>query len=90
MGIYQRHERKYVISRILDELGYRIHIENEIMKIIRGALIMKAENIPTNLYMLLGVTLQEVDASFDFAMALKTWTYVRMRPKDSLCQNPCL
>ncbi|KAL5852379.1 hypothetical protein ACOSQ3_007497 [Xanthoceras sorbifolium] len=47
----------------LDDLGCKTHIENGIMKIVRGALVvMKAEKISANLYMLTGETLQEADS----------------------------
>ena len=42
----------------LDELGCKTHIENGIMKIVRGALVViKGEKIAANLYMLKGETL---------------------------------
>ncbi|KAG2399616.1 Retrovirus-related Pol polyprotein from transposon TNT 1-94 Protease [Vigna angularis] len=48
----------------LDDLGCKIHIEGGILKMVKGNLIvMKAEKIAVNLYMLLGDTLQEADAS---------------------------
>lgn len=48
----------------MDELGYRTYIENETIKIVKGELIvMKVEKIPTNLYIFLRETLQEVDVS---------------------------
>ena len=44
-------------------LGCKIHVENEIIKIARGALVLlKAEKIEANLFMLKRETLQEVDA----------------------------
>ena len=44
----------------LDNLGCKTHIENGNMKIVKGALVvMKAEKITTNLYMLKGETLEE-------------------------------
>ncbi|TXG73741.1 hypothetical protein EZV62_002320 [Acer yangbiense] len=47
----------------LDNLGCKTQIENEILQIVRGALVvMKAEKITSNLYMLKGETLQEVDS----------------------------
>lgn len=47
----------------LDSLGCRTHVENGVMKIVRGALvIMKAEKIATNLFMLEGETLPEANA----------------------------
>ena len=46
----------------MDNHGYKTHVENEIMKIVKGALIlMKAEKIGVNLFMLKGETLYEVD-----------------------------
>ena len=61
---------------VLDDLRCRVEIENRIMKIIRGALLLiKAQKIAANLYMLLGKTLQEVktcvaleDSSEKYAM----------------------
>ena len=48
----------------LDDLGCKFHIEGGILKVSKGALVvMKAEKISANLYMLLGDTLQEADAS---------------------------
>ena len=47
----------------MDNYGYKIHVENEIMKIVKGALVLiKAEKISANLFMLKGETLQEADA----------------------------
>ncbi|KAH9689170.1 Integrase catalytic domain-containing protein [Citrus sinensis] len=47
----------------MDSHGYKTHVENGIMKIVKGALVlMKAEKIGANLYMLKGETLQEADA----------------------------
>ena len=41
----------------LDDLGYEFHVEEGIMKVIRGALaVMKAEEIVVNLYMLHGLS----------------------------------
>ena len=48
----------------LDNLGFKTHIEGGILKVVKGSLmIMKAEKMVANLYMLLGDTLQEVKAS---------------------------
>ena len=45
----------------LDDLGCKTHIEDGIMKVIKGAhVIMKAEKIAVNLYMLSRDTLQEM------------------------------
>ena len=42
----------------IDSLGCKTHVENGIMKIVRGALVvMKVEKITTNLFMLKGETL---------------------------------
>jgi len=42
----------------LDELGFKTHIEGGILKVIKGALVvMRAEKIAANLYMLVGDTL---------------------------------
>ncbi|KAH9647728.1 hypothetical protein KPL70_025300 [Citrus sinensis] len=47
----------------MDSHGYKTHVENGIMKIVKGELVlMKAEKIGANLFMLKGETLQEVDA----------------------------
>ena len=47
----------------LDELACKTHIENRIMKIVRGMLVViKREKIATNLYMFKGETLQEADS----------------------------
>jgi len=47
----------------LDELGFKTHIEGGILKVIKGALVvMRAEKIAANLYMLVGDTLQEAEA----------------------------
>ncbi|KAH9680516.1 hypothetical protein KPL71_026569 [Citrus sinensis] len=47
----------------LDSHGYKTHVENGIMKIIKGALVlMKAEKNGANLFMFKGETLQEADA----------------------------
>ncbi|KAH9741648.1 hypothetical protein KPL70_002701 [Citrus sinensis] len=46
----------------MDSNGYKTHVENGIMKIIKGALVlMKAEKIGANLLMLKGETLHEAD-----------------------------
>lgn len=48
----------------LDDLGFKMESENKVMKIIKGELvIMKAEKIAANLYLLKGETLQEGEAS---------------------------
>ncbi|KAH9671607.1 hypothetical protein KPL70_017434 [Citrus sinensis] len=47
----------------MDSHGYKTHVENGIMKIVKGALVlMKAEKIGANLFMLKGETLHEADA----------------------------
>ena len=46
----------------MDNHEYKIHVENGIIKIVKGALVlMKAEKIGANLFMLKRETLQEVD-----------------------------
>jgi len=46
---------------LLDELGFKTHIEGVVLKVIKGALmVMRAEKIAVNIYMLVGDTLQEV------------------------------
>ena len=48
----------------LDNSGCKIHIQDGIMKIVKGAFVMmKAEKIAANLYMLKGETQQEGEAS---------------------------
>ena len=48
----------------LDSISCKTHMENEIIKIVKGALIlMKAEKIAANMYMLNGEILQDADAS---------------------------
>ncbi|KAH9679836.1 hypothetical protein KPL71_026295 [Citrus sinensis] len=47
----------------MDSHGYKTHVENGIMKIVKGTLVlMKAEKIGANLFMFKGETLQEADA----------------------------
>ncbi|KAK0601704.1 hypothetical protein LWI29_026705 [Acer saccharum] len=47
----------------VDDLGCKTQIENGILKIVRGVLVvMKAEKITSNLYMFKGETLQEADS----------------------------
>ena len=47
----------------LDDLECKTHIEGGVLKVVKGALVViKAEKIGVNLYMLLGDTLQEADA----------------------------
>ncbi|KAH9734074.1 Integrase catalytic domain-containing protein [Citrus sinensis] len=47
----------------IDNHGCKTHVENGIIKIVKGALVlMKAEKIGANLFMLKGETLQEADA----------------------------
>ena len=42
----------------MDSHGYKTHVENEIMKIVKGALVlMKAKKIGANLFILKGETL---------------------------------
>ena len=56
--------KKNLLSlRLMDSHEYKTHVENEIMKIVKGVLVlMKAEKIGVNLFMLKGKTLQEADA----------------------------
>ena len=56
--------KKNLLSlRQMDSHGYKTHVENGIMKIIKGVLVfMKAEKIGANLFMLKGETLQEADS----------------------------
>ncbi|KAH9714562.1 hypothetical protein KPL71_020696 [Citrus sinensis] len=47
----------------MDSHGYKNHVENGIMKIVKGTLVlMKVEKIGVNLFMLKGETLHEADA----------------------------
>ena len=47
----------------MDSHGYKTHVENGIMKIVKGAFVlMNVEKIGANLFMLKGETLQEADA----------------------------
>ena len=47
----------------IDSHGYKTHVENGIIKIVKGAIVlMKEEKIGANLFMLKGETLQEADA----------------------------
>lgn len=49
----------------LDDLGCKVEIQNKIIKIIRGALVlMKGEKVAANLYQLKGETMQQAEASF--------------------------
>ncbi|KAH9669686.1 hypothetical protein KPL70_021889 [Citrus sinensis] len=51
----------------MDSHGYKTHVENEIMKIVKGTLVlMKAEKIGANLFMLKGEILLEADAYGEF------------------------
>jgi len=57
----------------LDDLGCKIHTESEILKVLKGNFVaIKVENITSNLYMLLGDTLQEADASVTAASQEET------------------
>ncbi|GKE08092.1 gag-pol polyprotein, partial [Tanacetum coccineum] len=48
----------------LDDLGYKVKIQNKIMKIIKGALVlMKGEKVAANLYQLKGEIMEEAEAS---------------------------
>ena len=48
----------------LDDLGCKTHVENGILKVVKGALVvMKAKKISSNLYMLLGDTMLKGEAS---------------------------
>jgi len=48
----------------LDDLGCKTHIDNGILKMVKGALVViKAKKIASNLYMLMGDSLCEADAS---------------------------
>ncbi|KZV55537.1 hypothetical protein F511_09648 [Dorcoceras hygrometricum] len=48
----------------LDDVGCKTRIESEILKIVKGALVvMKAENVATNLYVILGANTQRSGTS---------------------------
>ncbi|GJR91241.1 retrovirus-related pol polyprotein from transposon TNT 1-94 [Tanacetum coccineum] len=48
----------------LDDLGCKVEIQNKIMKIIKGALVlMKGEKVAANLYQLKGEIMEEAEAS---------------------------
>ncbi|GJX19059.1 retrovirus-related pol polyprotein from transposon TNT 1-94 [Tanacetum coccineum] len=50
----------------LDDLGCKVEIQNKIMKIIKGALVlMKGEKVAANLYQLKGEIMEEAEASVD-------------------------
>ncbi|GKC45238.1 retrovirus-related pol polyprotein from transposon TNT 1-94, partial [Tanacetum coccineum] len=50
----------------LDDLGCKVEIQNKIMKITKGALVlMKGENVAANLYQLKGEIMKEAEASVD-------------------------
>ena len=74
----------------MDNHGYKTHVENEIMKIVKGAFVlMKAEKIGVNLFMLKEETLHEADACVKWRrinddVASQTWPHVRTRLEDSL------
>ncbi|KAH9725675.1 Integrase catalytic domain-containing protein [Citrus sinensis] len=78
----------------MDSHGYKTHVENGIMKIVKGALVlMKAEKISANLFMLKGETLQEADACVasngrvNDDVASQTWSHVRTR---SIARSKCI
>ncbi|GJZ21558.1 hypothetical protein Tco_0558597 [Tanacetum coccineum] len=65
---YMRHVeglKKNLLSlRQLDDLGCKVEIQNKIMKIIKGALVlMKGEKVAANLYQLKGEIMEEAEAS---------------------------
>ena len=63
----------------IDNHGSKTHVENEIIKIVKCALLlMKAKKIGANIFILKGETLQEAD------VASQTWPHVRIRFEDSL------
>lgn len=48
----------------LDDLGCKIHVEGGILKVVKGNLVvMKAKNIMSTLYVLMGDTLKEANAT---------------------------
>ena len=59
--------------------GFKTHIEGEILKVIKGALVvMRVKKIAANIYMLVGDTLQEAEASVASASQKEmtmTWNY---------------
>ena len=59
----------------LDSSGCKTHIQDGIMKIVKGALVMmKAEKIAANLYMLKGETQQKGEASAALASSAEELT----------------
>ncbi|KAH9734881.1 Integrase catalytic domain-containing protein [Citrus sinensis] len=65
-SVYMGNDHALEIAGIgkIDSHGCKTHVENGIMKIVKGTLVlMKAEKIGANLFMLKAETLQEVDAS---------------------------
>ena len=70
--------KKNLLSiRQLDDIGYEFHAKKEIIKVIRCALVvMKAENITANLYMLHERTYQQVEtfvANFGEELTMRWW-----------------
>ena len=48
----------------LDDLGCKVEVQNKIMKVIKGALVlMKGEKVAANLYQLKGEIMEEAEAS---------------------------
>ncbi|GJW84236.1 gag-pol polyprotein [Tanacetum coccineum] len=76
-----------------DDLGCKVEIQNKIMKIIKGMLVlMKGEKVAANLYQLKGEIMEEAEASvashspsnrLQILIASKAWTYVGTRNEDS-------
>ncbi|GKD09664.1 gag-pol polyprotein [Tanacetum coccineum] len=59
---YDRKKRMY--QGQLDDLGCKVEIQNKIIKIIKGALVlMRGEKVAANLYQLKGEIMEEVEAS---------------------------
>ena len=55
--------KKNILSmRQIDNIWCKTHVENEIMKIVKGVCIDKGRKDRCNLFILKGETLQEVDA----------------------------
>ena len=70
--------KKNLLSmRQLDDIGYEFHAKKEIIKVIRCALVvMKAEKIIANLYMLHERTYQQVEtsvANFGEELTMRWW-----------------
>ncbi|XP_015957280.3 uncharacterized protein LOC107481511 [Arachis duranensis] len=82
-------KKNLLSTRQLDKLGCKTHIEGGILKVVKGALVViKAEKIVANLYMFIGDTLQEAEASVASAsqekmtMIWRLWVYPIKKKSD--------